>query len=87
MSDRQRIRDMIELEVFLFAGVPERPNPVYGRDSYANVRYRTTRALAVQELSLAKYTEGPPEDMLQKISINPETGKIEFGEYHPGGVS
>ncbi len=40
---RSKVRDLIELEVFLFQSVPERPNPVYGRDSFANVISRTSR--------------------------------------------
>lgn len=39
----QRIIRMLKVEVYLFGGEPERPNPVYGNDAHQNVRVRNTR--------------------------------------------
>ncbi|NQV28107.1 MAG: hypothetical protein HQ518_27460 [Rhodopirellula sp.] len=46
------MRDILELEVMLFGGVSERPEPVFGRDSYEHVLTRTTRSME----------NGPPVD-------------------------
>ena len=43
MADPDRVQDIIELEVCLFGGVPERPEPVYERDYHTYYEVRTTR--------------------------------------------
>lgn len=81
MPDSQRLRDMIELDVFLFQGVPERPNPVYGRDSFASVQSRTSREIV----------EGTPDvvaraakgQVVQVVTVNLVTGELSFGEFMP----
>lgn len=40
----ERAAAILDLEVFLFGGVPERPEPVYGRDANDHVQCRTTRS-------------------------------------------
>jgi hypothetical protein len=42
---RRNVRELVDLEVFLFQGVPERPNPVYGRDSFSSVASRMSREI------------------------------------------
>jgi hypothetical protein len=42
MPAPRKIRDILELEVFLFGGVPEIPDPVYGRDSFPRHDSRLT---------------------------------------------
>jgi|GEM_PF-4762527 len=51
---KERVRDVLDLEVFLFGGVPERPDPVYGRDNNDHVLSRTTRAEAIPVLPLSQ---------------------------------
>ena len=90
MEKDRRLLDGIELEVFLFGGVPERPNPVYGRDGYENVVSRNTRS-TVDECSFPRrkiqQRESPEEPILQTFVINFEEGTIEFGEFRPEGAS
>ena len=87
VADIQIISDMIELEVFLFGGVPEIPNPVYGRDSYGNVHARLTRTgIGRSQRRGSPETGRESEILLQKIRIDSDAGTIEFGEFLPGDV-
>jgi len=81
MPDLQRVHDLIELEVLLFQGVPERPNPVYGRDSYASVHSRNSRASA--EHHQDEMQRSPAMHVLQRISVDFQSGKIEFSDFTP----
>jgi hypothetical protein len=85
MPNLQRVRDLIELEVFLFQGVPERPNPVYGRDSYASVHSRTSRANV--EHCQDETQRSPVGHMLQRISVDFQSGEITFSSFIPSDAS
>lgn len=81
MTDIRRIEDMIELDVFLFGGVPEIPNPVYGRDAYASVQSRLTRSglsgRRIEDKS-RKFAR-----TLQNITVNLKDDTLEFGKFIP----
>jgi len=81
MAYLQRLYDLVELEVFLFQGVPERPNPVYGRDSYANVHLRTTRSNIENNQDQMK--RSPAGHVLQSVSVDFPSGKILFSKFSP----
>ncbi len=80
MSDYSRIRDVLELEVLLFGGVPEKPEPVYGRDSHAHVQSRTTRTGIAPATMSTEDLQGP---VVENFTVNFETGEISYGEYVP----
>jgi hypothetical protein len=73
MAPASRIRDTLEVEVFLFGGVPERPEPVYGRDSHANVETRTTRSPIARSAEAGANVAGAS---LGRFSINVRTGEM-----------
>lgn len=77
---------MIDTEVFLFGGMPERPNPVYGRDSHANVHCRMTRSTVEPQLTgVSRDPENARQEeiVLQEITVDVEAGTIEFGPFLP----
>lgn len=74
----QSIRDMIDVEVFLFDGIPEQPNPVYGRDSYQSVLARRTRSEVERSLPAACEPSG---ELLQKITIDFDKDLIAFSAF------
>jgi hypothetical protein len=84
MSDPQRIRDMIEVEVFLFGGVPEFANPVYGHDAHRYVHSRLTRTGIDGGAPPAEEALLPPSGKhnRQEIIIDHATGTIEFRTFN-----
>lgn len=63
------LADIIELEVFLFGGVPERPEPVYGHDANDSVVSRTTRAHCVPQTPLLCGSR----EVVREITLDIET--------------
>ncbi|HUQ69289.1 MAG TPA: hypothetical protein VM165_07200 [Planctomycetaceae bacterium] len=76
MSDLQLIRDMIELDVFLFGGVPELPDPIFGRDFLDYSQSRLTRSGVEDGSHSHKPLKLKPEHILQKVIIDFQTGTI-----------
>ena len=70
-NENARLRDIINLEAFLFRGVPERPTAVFGGDANDNVIVRQTRGhfLPVPEADVR--VESRP---LYLLAFDPETG-------------
>lgn len=50
MSMGSRLRSVLELEVFLFGGTAETPQPVYERDAHHNRENRLTRMEAPKHI-------------------------------------
>lgn len=59
-DDISRLRDIINFEVFLFHGVPERPNPVFGRDANDSVTVRQSREHFLPNQQVAPRTDSVP---------------------------
>ena len=80
-----RDRDIRELEVVVFGGVPEVPQPVYERDTYAYSEVRRTR-----KSRLGTYNHelgGMRSDLdLGSIRLNTETGEFVILAPDPEGV-
>lgn len=81
MSVRQRLIDMIDFEVFLFQGVPERPDPVFGRDSHSSVHLRHTRRNVETTENHANGEDNASNAgrVLQEMWIDPDSGDLVFG--------
>jgi hypothetical protein len=73
MSTLERLKDIRELEFFLFGGIPESPEFMFERDSHNHVDVRRTRR------GLTKYSElnvtGQGE-MTAIIEIDPASGLL-----------
>jgi len=82
MSKPDRIRDIMELEVFLFGGVPEMPEPVYERDSHTHSQVRTTRTPI--EASALPNNEAN-EVSMGYVEMDLATGELTFSRFVPPG--
>ena len=81
MADDRPLREFVELEVFLFGGMPELPNPVYGRDTYSHVHFRTSRSMAeVDDLDDSAICVQGTE--VQSIQVDAD-GRVTFSQFRP----
>ena len=73
----ERLRDIRELELYLFGGVPEVPEPMYERDVYDHADVRLTRS------SVVGYggRESEQDVVVGYMEVNIETGEIYFKEF------
>lgn len=76
MYPRETIRDNRELELFLFGGVPETPDPVYERDFHSHSESRMTR----KPMELASTSEALVGNIVGFIVFDPATGGVSFRE-------
>lgn len=76
MYPSDRDRDIRELEALVFGGVPETPQPVFERDTYAYSEVRTTRqGLCTSSGSFRRHPDGLT---LGRIKLNVHTEELEF---------
>lgn len=76
-----RVADVLKLEVYLFGGVPERPEPVFGRDANASVLSRTTRSAPSRAADVIQGTGEPLYDCV----INLDTLEVTDAAPNPRG--
>ncbi|GEM_PF-2764729 len=73
--------DMIEHDVFLWEGVPERPSAVYGRDGNDHVLSRGGLTRESLDADLTP-TDGA-RHVFERMRVNFETGEITFSKFEP----
>lgn len=79
-----RLRDIMALEYFLFGGVPDTPEPMYGRGDYQfHTDIRHTRSATKN--ALPKRTDARGE-IFGFIEMNVDTGEIIALEVAPKGM-
>ena len=74
-----RVQDIIELEVFLFGGVPELPEPVYERDYHTYHEVRTTR----NPIPPVRHRGAGGAPSLGYIEIDLDSDEMTFSEFVP----
>ena len=73
MSTLERLKDIRELEFFLFGGIPEAPEFMFERDSHNHVDVRKTRRGLASE---SEFFVGEQGEVTAIIEIDPATGAM-----------
>jgi hypothetical protein len=79
-----RDRDIRELDVLVFGGIPEVPQPVFERDTYAYSELRRTRQLPHSSVA-ARVNATDSAIVLDLLHIDWASGEIQFEDVLPGG--
>lgn len=72
-----RLRDIRELDLFLFGGIPETPEPMFERDTHSFSESRTTRC-GIISTTYFEYHEGA---VVGYLAADPESGDLIISEF------
>ena len=73
----KRLREIRELELLLFGGVPETPEPMYERDVHSFSDFRTTR----RGIASPPGSTHPDGTTVGYMEIDIQTGEITISEF------